>query len=580
MPDQPTPPPAAPQATSPAPPVPPPAAPAGFVNVEIDGKPLQVKAGTNLIEAANQVDIEIPFYCYHQKLTIAANCRMCLVKVSNAPKLVPACQTPATEGLKVTTQSPEVLDSHRSVQEFLLYNHPVDCAICDQAGECKLQDYYMQYDHRPYRPTAPKLLRHKRKEIGPLVVLDQERCILCTRCVRFMKEIPKAPQLGVFGRGNHEYIDVFPGQPLDSKYAGNTVDICPVGALLSRDFRFKARAFYLSQTPSICAGCARGCNTFLDAFDGVAYRYRPRQNDAVNSAWMCDDGRLTYHRLNEDRIVHASAGRAGASRPLPLAEALRSAAHKLAERAGKPTLGVLVSPQLSIEDLLGVCLLAKEGLGATVLFEGGLADGDQDDLLIRADKNPNRLGLQWVARAFALEIRPFQSLLDLIEEGRLEALYAAGAEVPSEPSLVAAVLEQLPLVIMQGFGRGPVCEAADLVLPAAPHAEADGLFVNFQGRAQRFQAAYPPTGDSQPHWRLSLDLLRELGFAAPHHAAARELFADLSQRVPELARLDWDDLGPGVAPRPGIGLAPAAADARPPGYRERLVALPTVKRVG
>ncbi len=561
-----------PEPPKPPSPAPAPAAPA-LVNVVIDGVAVQVKPGTNLIEAANQVDVHIPFYCYHRRLSIAANCRMCLVKVSNAPKLVPACQTPVSEGLKVVTNSPEVLESHRSVEEFLLYNHPVDCAICDQAGECKLQDYYMQYDHQPHRPTAPKILRHKRKEIGPQVVLDQERCILCTRCVRFMKEVPKSAQLGVFGRGNREYIDIFPGRPLDSKYAGNTVDICPVGALLSRDFRFKARAFFLSETPSLCAGCSRGCNTYLDHYDQVSYRYRPRENDAVNQAWLCDDGRLTYHQLVDDRLTSAMLGRVGHGAAAPLAEVMTAAAAKLKPLLGQTGLSVLVSPNLSVEDLLGVCLLAKDGLGVSAIYEGGYADGDQDNLLIRADKNPNRRGLRWVAKGFGLELRAFDALLEQVDQGKTKALFAAGLEVPKFPPLVAGVLEPLELIVAQSSNRGPIAGAAHFLLPAAPHSECDGLFVNFEGRAQRFQRAYPPWGESQPHWRLAEGFLRELGFAH-RWASAREIFTDLSVRVPELSGVRWDDLGPGGQEPVGLRTRPAAADARPAGYRERVLPAP------
>jgi NADH-quinone oxidoreductase subunit G len=557
----------------PAPPKPVEPAAAPLVNLVIDGKPVQAKPGTNLIEAANQIDVHIPFYCYHRRLSIAANCRMCLVKVSNAPKLVPACQTPVSEGLKVITDSAEVMDSHRSVEEFLLYNHPVDCAICDQAGECKLQDYYMQYDHQPHRPAAPKVLRHKRKEIGPQVILDQERCILCTRCVRFMKEVPKNPQLGVFGRGNREYIDIFPGHPLSSKYSLNTVDICPVGALLSRDFRFKARAFFLSETPSVCVGCSRGCNTFLDHYDQVSYRYRPRENDAVNQAWMCDDGRLTYHRLVEDRLTTAMSGRVGQGTARPLGEVIAAAAARLKPLVGKPGLSVLVSPQLSVEDLLGICLLAKDGFGVSELYEGGFPDGDQDNLLIRSDKNPNRRGLRWVAKGFGLELRSFDALLEQVDQGKTKALFAAGLEVPKEPTLVAGVLEPLELIIGQSWNRGPVAGAADFLLPAAPHSECDGLFVNFEGRAQRFQQAYPPWGDAQPHWRLAEAFLRALGFAH-RWPTARDLFADLSVRVPELSAVHWDDLGPGGEKSAGLRMRPAAADARPAGYRERVLPSP------
>jgi NADH-quinone oxidoreductase subunit G len=569
--------PAAPATATPAPKPsgPPPPKNPGSVTLSIDGVEVVCKPGTNLIEAANQIDVEIPFYCYHRKLSIAANCRMCLVRVSNSPKLQPGCQTLVSEGLVVQTQSADVRESHRSVQEMLLYNHPVDCAICDQAGECKLQDYYMEFDHRPYRPTAPKVMRHKRKELGPRVLLDQERCILCTRCVRFMREVPNEPQLGVFGRGNREYIDTFPGVPLDSKYSLNTVDICPVGALLPKDFRFKARAFFLSTVPSICSGCSRGCNTGLDFYDGVSYRYRPRDNDDVNGAWMCDDGRLTVNALNENRVSSATTARGTAQKDVPLKTAFTQAAEKLAPFRGPSAqagFGVLVSPQLSVEDLLMVLHLAREGFGLQRIYAGGFADGDEDALLIKADKNPNRVGLAWVAKAFGLTVEPFAALAPAIASGQLKALYAAGLETPVAAEHAAAAAAKLDLLVAQAVHGGPMTAAADIVLPAAPHSECDGLFVNFAGRAQRFQRAYAPHGDSQPHWRLALSLATELGFAQ-RYGSARELFLDLSPRVPELKGVQWDDLGPSTARQVGLDVAPAAADARPPGYRERVVEL-------
>jgi NADH-quinone oxidoreductase subunit G len=572
-------PPAAPAPAPAKPAGPPPPKNPGFVTLTIDGVEVVAKPGTNLIEAANQIDVSIPFYCYHHKLTIAANCRMCLVRVSNSPKLQPGCQTQVSEGLVVQTNSPEVRESHRAVQELLLYNHPVDCAICDQAGECKLQDYYMEYDHRPYRPAAPKVLRHKRKELGPRVLLDQERCILCTRCVRFMREVPNEPQLGVFGRGNREYIDTFPGVPLTSKYSLNTTDICPVGALLPKDFRFKARAFFLSTVPSVCSGCSRGCNTSLDYYDGVSYRYRPRENDAVNGAWMCDDGRLTVNGLNENRLLSASTGR-GTNRKssVPLPSAVKLAAEKLAPylgSAGKtpsPGLAVLVSPQLSVEDLLMALHLAREGFGLHHVYAGGLPDGDEDALLIKADKNPNRQGLAWVAKAFGLAVQPFSMLSQAIAAGEVKAIYAAGAELPVSEDHAAAQTGKLDFVLVQAVHEGPLAAAADVTLPAAPHSECDGMFVNFAGRAQRFQRAYPPIGESQPHWKLALSLAIECGFAL-RYGSARELFLDLGPRVPELKTVNWDDLGPSTAPQLGLDVAPAAADARPPGYRERVVEL-------
>ena len=229
----------------PAPPARPPPKNPGLVTVTVDGHEIAVQPGTNMVEAAAKVGSNIPYFCYHPRLSVAANCRMCMVEVSNSHKLVPACQTPLVEGQVIKTGTQKARDQQRATMEFLLLNHPVDCAICDQAGECKLQDYYQTYDNLPSRLEGGKVMKNKRKVLGPLVVLDQERCIICTRCVRFMEEVPKEPQLGVFGRGSSEVIDIFPGDELTSNYSGNIVDICPVGALLNRDYRFKARSWFL-----------------------------------------------------------------------------------------------------------------------------------------------------------------------------------------------------------------------------------------------------------------------------------------------------------------------------------------------
>ncbi len=254
-------------------------------------------------------------------------------------------------------------DQQRAVLEFLLLNHPVDCPICDQAGECKLQDYYMKYDRQPSRLDVPEGPKGKRVPLGPLVVIDQERCILCTRCVRFMREVAKAPQLGVAERGNESFITTFPGQPLDSKYSGNVVDICPVGALTSTDFRFRGRVWFMSSARSICTGCARGCNMFLDYLNDVTYRYRPRENDAVNQEWMCDDGRLSYKALNQGRVLEPRQGRGAQGSVVGRASAVEQAAKALDRHAKAGTLGVLLSPVASLEDLLAAATVAKEALG-------------------------------------------------------------------------------------------------------------------------------------------------------------------------------------------------------------------------
>src|SRR5512133_4017136 len=383
----------------PGPPAPPPPKNPGFVTCTIDGREVVVKPGMNVVEAAKSIGVEIPYYCYHKKLSIAANCRMCLVEMSNAPmgKLMPGCQMPVAEGITVKTDTPRVKDQARATLEFLLKNHPVDCAICDQAGECKLQDYYMKFDRQPSRRDVAKVAKGKRVQLGPTVTLDQERCILCTRCVRFMREIAKAPQLGVAMRGHRSCIETFPGQPLDSKYAGNTVDICPVGALTNSDFRFRGRVWFMSSARSVCTGCARGCNTFLDYMKDTTYRYRPRENDAVNQEWMCDSGRVSYKYLNHERLLVARAGRGAQAETLARDVALDRAATALTGHAS--ALGLLLSPVASLEDLLAAAVVAKDALGVAEVFVGGRPDGRQDAFLKRADENPNRRGVELVAQA-------------------------------------------------------------------------------------------------------------------------------------------------------------------------------------
>ena len=266
--------------------------------LEIDGRQVTVEAGVTVIQAADQLGLEIPHYCYHPGLSIAGNCRMCLVEVERMPKLQIACNTRVLDGMVVRTATPRVSAARQAVLEFLLLNHPIDCPVCDQAGECKLQDYYMDYGRYHSRmPLGRKVHKGKVIDIGPHVMLDQERCILCTRCTRFLDEVTHTSELGVFERGDHCNIDLFPGQRLDNPYSANVVDVCPVGALTSREFRFQARVWYLERTESVCAACSRGCNVDVYERRGEILRYRPRYNPDVNKLWMCDAGRLSYATL-------------------------------------------------------------------------------------------------------------------------------------------------------------------------------------------------------------------------------------------------------------------------------------------
>jgi NADH-quinone oxidoreductase subunit G len=539
----------------------------GFVTVTVDGKELVAKPGANMVDAVKDVGADIPYYCYHHRLSIAANCRMCLVEVNTSPKLVPACQTPMAEGMVIQTRSNRVKESQRAVMEFLLLNHPVDCAICDQAGECKLQDYYERYDHRPSRVEGEKLMRDKRKVLGPLVVLDQERCILCTRCVRFMAEVPKEPQLGVFGRGSAELIDTFPGKQLTSNYSGNTVDICPVGALLNRDFRFRARTWFLSAAPSVCTGCSRGCSTFVDFMGQDAYRYRPRENEAINKSWMCDQGRLSYKPLNLQRLVVPMLGRGEDRREASVQEAVTAVTAQFKVLAGTEGLAVLASPVASNEDLLASLAFARDALGIRTVYVGGRPEGQGDHYLMTPDKNPNRRGLEWVARGLELALKPFSELSAGIAGGKIKALYAVGGEVPIDASTAAETFARLEYFVLQASNESAVSAQAHVLLPAATHVEDEGTFTNLDGITQRFRRAYPGRGDVRPQWRWAVTLATDFGFPWIQ-LTARDVFREWGPKIPELAPFDWDGAAPPIKITRGLNPIPTGADGRPPGYRE------------
>src|ERR1039457_360371 len=277
-------------------------------NLIIDGKQVEVPAGTTIIQAADKLGIDIPRYCYHPALPVSGNCRICMVEVEKQPKLQIACYTPVTDGMVVKTNSPKVLEVRKTVLEFLLLNHPVDCPICDQAGECKLQDYWLRHARSQKRLRDEPVHKSKAVEFGPTIVYDGERCVMCTRCIRFMAEVAKDPVLDMRERGNLNEITVGPGRQLDGHYTFMTEHVCPVGALTTKDFRFKARVWFLRTAASVCQGCATGCNSHLDydPRNNKAYRYRPRDNEKVNKYWMCDEGMLTYREAHDGRVLEAS----------------------------------------------------------------------------------------------------------------------------------------------------------------------------------------------------------------------------------------------------------------------------------
>jgi len=369
----------------------------------INGKEVEVPEGTNLIEAAKAAGADVPHYCYHPALSIAGQCRLCMVDIDKVPRPQIACNTQAAEGMVVHTETERVKETRRSMMEFHLINHPLDCPVCDQAGECFLQIYYMKHGLYDPRMTDEKVHKPKAVPLGPHVILDAERCILCSRCVRYCDEVTHTGELGIFHRGDHSEIGLFPGKTLENKYSGNVIDICPVGALTDRDFRFQVRVWYLDTAKSVCNGCARGCNievhtnkhrTHHNQGRRVA-RLKPRFNADVNKWWICDAGRYGFKWIDDKSRLAQPLHRAGAQatevswdRALPeLVTAL--------QRTRPEEIGFLASPQMSNEDLWVLRRLAAElGVKNVDCRVPPRAAGDEDNFLIRADKNPNSRGAE------------------------------------------------------------------------------------------------------------------------------------------------------------------------------------------
>lgn len=462
----------------------------------IDGKEVEVDAGTTVIQAAEQAGISIPYYCWHPRLSVAANCRMCLVEIEKAPKLLPSCEVVCRDGMVVRTQSEIVKEARASVMEFLLINHPIDCPICDQAGECKLQDYYMDYDQTGTRFDEVKVVKRKAVVLGPKVMLDEERCINCTRCTRFMDEVAKNPQLGQFERGDRTIIGVFPGSELDDPYSANVADICPVGALTYRDFRFKKRAWYLNHTDSVCPGCARGCSTRIDHEGNQVYRLKARDNEWVNQGWLCDDGRETYHRIHdqETQVTKPHARIDGELKEIDWAQARQLLAEKLGEYVGESDgkLGLALSAQLTTEGVTAFIELAEEVLQVDTYAILGSPDGEGDDFLRVADQNPNRAGCELVLEAYSIYEEGPEALRKAADDGSLKHLILVGTDYPNPGEEWLAALDKLETVIAFTSNWDDTAKKADLVIPMASYAEQDGTFVNIDGRMQRVNRALKP----------------------------------------------------------------------------------------
>jgi len=459
------------------------------VKITIDEKQYEVESNLTIIQAARENKIHIPHFCWHPKLSVSGNCRVCLVEVEKMPKLVIACATQVADGMIVRTNSDRVIKARNAVLEFILINHPLDCPICDEAGECKLQDYAYKYSVGESRFEFEKIRKPKRVELGPNVMLDTERCIMCSRCVRFCDEIAKKPQLTFTQRGDHVELTTFPGVQLDNPYSMNVIELCPVGALTSRDFRFKARVWDMSSTDTICIGCSRGCNMKMWVRNNEILRLTPRFNSHVNDYWMCDNGRLnTFKFVNAaNRINSPMIRKEGMLVDVGWDEAIAKVAFEL-KSFKKNEIAALGSAYSTNEDnYLFAKLMQLLGV-KRIDFVLHTKPGNKDDLLIREDKTPNAIGAREVGVRPESDEFGFTSIINEIKAGKIKALYVLDDDIAADPN-VAEALVKLDYLVVHASNENETTKLADVVLASSTYAEKHGTFTSFQGRVQRNRPA-------------------------------------------------------------------------------------------
>lgn len=570
----------------------------------IDGQAHVLSEGQrcNVIQAVLEAGIEIPYFCWHPALSVVANCRMCEVEVGTRdplsgaikmlPKLVPACQTEATDMMVVVTNSPKVKELRRMVMEYLLIHHPLDCPVCDQAGECSLQDYSFDYAQSNHRYVEERLV-NPRKDVSDNIQLNQDRCIMCTRCVRFTREITQTGELQVIRRANHAEIDIFPGRPVDNPLAGNVVDLCPVGALLDKQFLHRQRVWYLSGHRGICVGCATGCNMFAEENRGRLWRLRPRFNPRVNDYWICDEGRYSYHCAQDPALLGAMYARSsGDLHPVATDQAIALLDKELRRiaRAGGQIAAVL-SPFLTVEEAYLLASYIKGLNASNVLALGPVPRRGEDrtfrpDLIqgrgggntmflaprpftIHAEKCPNRRGVEFMLGHFQGEVIDFKAVLERVGRGEFQGLYviANPLEDGIDEHTTQGLRASTSFLAVQGTLPNPLASIADVVLAGATFAEKAGCYVNADGRIQYAEAALPPRDGSLPDFDIFAILLGR----GSGPVDSRAVLAELAQAIPAFAQA-----AQGRLPPYGLPLVPEhsdGADASEPFYSDPWMAV-------
>ncbi len=543
-----------------------------MVKITIDGKELTADPSKTVIEVARENGISIPHFCWHPKLSITGNCRMCLVEIEKMPKLSIACATKVSEGMNVFTKNERVIKAREAVMEFILINHPLDCPICDEAGECKLQDYSYKYSSGYSRFEEEKVRKPKRVSLGPNVMLDVERCIMCSRCIRFTDEIVGKPQLEFIQRGDHVELTTFPGEILDNPYSMNVIELCPVGALTSSDFRFKARVWEMSSTESICRGCSRGCNMNIWVRNNEILRLTPRKNPAVNDYWMCDYGRLeTFKYINScERIKAAKITKEGELIDVSWEEAIGYVVHKL-NIFDKNEIAGIGSAFASNEDNYVFSKFIKKIIGSPHIdFMRHVNNELEDNLLIKADRTPNSLG------AYLMGIKPgengydFKQIIDGIKSKTIRCLYVICDDIAVSDELSDA-LSNLDCLIVHSATRNRLTDIADAVFPSSTYAEKNGTFTNFEGRVQRIRPAVATVEmdrtldglsssrldkfgahndrwmkgakrDSRPTWRIISGIGNAIDTKFKYNSA-EEVFNDIAETIPAFKNLNYKTIG-------------------------------------
>jgi len=521
----------------------------------IDGQDVEVEEGTTILQAAEAIGKDIPVFCYHPGLPPDGNCRMCVVDVEDTPGQPPSCITECQDDMVVHTENDAAKDAREGVLEFLLLNHPLDCPICDKSGECMLQDHYFDFSAERSRMVEPKVKKRKVVDVGPHIVLDTERCILCTRCIRFVEHISEQPSLGIVNRGDRAELTTFPGQELDDPYSLNTCDICPVGALTSKEFRFEQRVWFLDKTSSVCPNCSKGCNIRLDHKDGEIHRMMPRHNPHVNDFWLCDEGRLCHDWVTDDSrletVLRVDGGEQQATDRAAVEDELLPSLRD-ARDDGAAVAGLLSTRGTNEENYRFARFLSSTFDTDLISFlpgkKGWLEELTEDDILRNEDKNPNRKGCELLVRELEL-IDPGAWLTEMRDEDPevlflLDPMPMVHLE-DGAASDVETFLEQIPLVIQIGTHADRVPAGVDWVLPGCAWAEKEGTFTSAEGRVQHFDAALRPPGDSRPQVTILHELHEKLTAdeSSPPGETPEDIFRTWAGEIIDQEGWDYETLG-------------------------------------